>query len=86
MWPCTHSRSIYGFVCCDRPLDQVIYHGLLSIGVMLANPLGTEFIDFPGSFYQHIMKAEIDGFRTCADAIQISKRGKGTRWWPGIGL
>ena len=26
-----------------------IYHGLLSIGVMLTNPLGSHFIDFPGS-------------------------------------
>jgi hypothetical protein len=30
----------------------VIYHGLLSIGVMLSNPLGPDLIDFPGSFYQ----------------------------------
>ena len=46
----------------------VIYHGLLSIGVMLANPLGTDLIDFPGSFYQHVMKAELAGFATCVDA------------------
>ena len=29
---------------------------------MLANPLGTDFINFPGSFYQHIIKAECKGF------------------------
>ena len=48
--------------------NQVIYHGLLSIGVMIANPLGTDLIDFPGSFYQHVMKAELSGFATCVDA------------------
>ena len=46
----------------------VIYHGLLSIGVMLSNPLGTDLIDFPGSFYQHVMKAEILGFCKSTDA------------------
>ena len=25
-------------------------------------------IDFPGSFYQHVMKAELSGFATCVDA------------------
>ena len=35
---------------------------------MLANPLGTDLIDFPGSFYQHVMKAELSGFATCVDA------------------
>ena len=35
-----------------------IYHGLLSVGTMLSNPLGSHFSDFPGSFYQHVIKAE----------------------------
>ena len=41
-----------------------IYHGLLSVGVMLSNPPRTHFIDLPGSFYQHVMKAECKGFHT----------------------
>lgn len=84
--PASRRPRIQGGPLRAPPLVQVIYHGLLSIGVMLANPLGTECIDFPGSFYQHIMKAECEGFRSSADAIQISKRAKGSRWWPGIGL
>jgi len=62
----------------------VIYHGLLSIGVMLSNPLGTDLIDFPGSFYQHIMKSELEGFAKCTDAINL-KVGKGAKWWEGLG-
>ena len=101
---------------------QVIYHGLLSIGVMLSNPLGTalrpkpkpepepnprepepepepepkpepepepepetanpnhagtDLIDFPGSFYQHVMKSQLSGFAKCVDAHKINlKAGK----------
>jgi hypothetical protein len=60
----------------------IIYHGLLSIGIMLSTPLGPDFIDFPGSFYQHIMKAEFKGFYTCIDAVNL--KGGGTRWWRSI--
>ena len=35
---------------------------------MLANPLGTDLIDFPGSFYQHVMKSELRGVSRCVDA------------------
>jgi len=49
-------------------LYPVMFHGLLSVGIMLDNTLGTDFIDFPGTFYQHIMKAEIKGFAACIDA------------------
>lgn len=52
----------------------VIYHGLLSIGVMLSNPLGTDLIDFPGSFYQHVMKAEILGFCRSTDARHLKAK------------
>mmetsp|Transcript_5248 Transcript_5248/g.8804 ORF Transcript_5248/g.8804 Transcript_5248/m.8804 type:complete len:324 (+) Transcript_5248:2-973(+) len=48
----------------------IIYHGLLSIGVMLDNTLGADFIDFPGSWYQHVMKAECKGFTTSIDAFR----------------
>jgi len=60
-----------------------IYHGLLSVGVMLSNPLGTHFIDFPGSFYQHVMKAECQGFHQCVAAINLQS-GQGTPWWAGV--
>ena len=33
-------------------LVAMITSGLLTIGIMLNNPLGTAFINFPGSFYQ----------------------------------
>jgi hypothetical protein len=58
----------------------IIYHGLLSIGVQLSNPLGVDLINFPGSFYQHIMKAEVTGFGTCADAVDLGGKN-GPRWW-----
>ena len=57
--------------------------GLLSVGVMLSNPLGSHFIDFPGSFYQHVMKAECRGFYTCVDAVNLAP-GMGTQWWRGV--
>ena len=60
----------------------IIYHGLLSIGVMLANPLGTDFINFPGSWYQHVMKQECKGFYTSCDSVNL--HGGGTKWWAGI--
>ena len=64
----------------------VIYHGLLSIGVMISNPLGTELVDFPGSFYQHVMKAELSGFAKCTDAVDLkTDRAAGGRWWEGLG-
>jgi len=60
----------------------VIYHGLLSIGVMLANPLGSDFIDFPGSFYQHIMQAEFRGFHTVASSVNLKTTSP--EWWKGV--
>ena len=65
---------------CMYPL---IYSGLLSIGIMLVNPLGSDFIDFPGSFYQHVMKAECKGFHSCIDGVNTAV-GKGTQWWAGV--
>ena len=61
----------------------IIYNGLFSIGVMLANPLGKDFINFPGSFYQHILKAEMKGFCSCIDAVNLTP-GHGTLWWDGV--
>ena len=55
----------------------LIYYGLLSIGIMVANPLGTDFIDFPGSYYQHVMKSEIVGYCKSVDGIVDHKRRKG---------
>ena len=52
----------------------VIYHGLLSTGVMLSNPLGTDVIDFPGSFYQHVMKSELRGVSRCVDAHNANQK------------
>ena len=63
----------------------IIYHGLLSIGVMLSNPLGTDIIDFPGSFYQHVMKAELTGFTRCADTVKLTRGGQRSQWWQGLG-
>jgi len=62
----------------------IIYNGLFSIGVMLSNPLGKDFINFAGSFYQHIMKAEIKGFAKCVDAVNLDP-SHGDRWWQGLG-
>jgi hypothetical protein len=56
----------------------VIYHGLLSIGVMLSNPLGTDLIDFPGSFYQHVMKSELRGVARCVDAHNVNLKAAKT--------
>eukprot|EP00308_Calcidiscus_leptoporus_P008578 CAMPEP_0119361346 /NCGR_PEP_ID=MMETSP1334-20130426/8675_1 /TAXON_ID=127549 /ORGANISM="Calcidiscus leptoporus, Strain RCC1130" /LENGTH=460 /DNA_ID=CAMNT_0007376333 /DNA_START=51 /DNA_END=1433 /DNA_ORIENTATION=- len=61
----------------------IIYSGLLFIGTMLSNPLGKDYIDFPGSFYQHIMKAECKGFYRCIDAVNTAA-GCGTQWWGGV--
>ena len=44
-----------------------------------ANPnhAGTDLIDFPGSFYQHVMKSQLSGFAKCVDAHKINlKAGK----------
>ena len=60
-----------------------IYHGLLSVGTMLSNPLGSHFIDFPGSFYQHVIKAECRGFYQCVSAVNVHD-AKGTQWWAGV--
>ena len=60
---------------------------------MLSNPLGSHFIDFPGSFYQHVMKAELSGFAKCVDAVGLKDAapkakpggggggGEGEKWW-----
>ena len=56
---------------CMYPL---IYSGLLSIGIMLVNPLGSDFIDFPGSFYQHVMKSELRGVSRCVDAHNANQK------------
>ncbi|KAL3916691.1 MAG: hypothetical protein SGPRY_006711 [Prymnesium sp.] len=55
----------------------IIYHGLLSIGIMVSNPLDRHFIDFPGQFYSNIMKAECNGFISNADCSQ--------GWWKSWG-
>merc|ERR1719399_472577 len=61
----------------------IIYSGLLFIGTMLSNPLGKDYIDFSGSFYQHIMKSECKGFYRCIDAVNTDA-GYDTQWWPGV--
>ena len=48
---------------------------------MLDNPLGTHAIDFPGSFYQHIMKAECKGFHEGAAAIGPTGGRDAPHWW-----
>ncbi|KAL1522857.1 hypothetical protein AB1Y20_017824 [Prymnesium parvum] len=51
----------------------IIYHGLLSIGIMVSNPLGEHFIDLPGQFYSQVMRAECKGFHASRDACET--------WW-----
>ena len=82
----TASTLILGGLVVSILIYPIIYHGLLSIGVMLSNPLGTDLIDFPGSFYQSVMKAELNGFAKSADAVDLGSKqsGKGPRWWPGL--
>ena len=41
---------------------------------MLSNPLGTDLIDFPGSFYQHVMKSELRGVSKCVDAHNANQK------------
>jgi hypothetical protein len=64
----------------------ILYHGLLSIGIMVSNPLGPHFIDLPGEFYTNVMKAECKGFHASADACNhTSHSGPMHRgWWPGV--
>ena len=83
----TASTLILGGLVVSILIYPIIYHGLLSIGVMLSNPLSTDLIDFPGSFYQSVMKAELNGFAKSADAVDLGGTGrssKGPRWWPGL--
>ena len=45
-----------------------------------------KLVDFPGSFYQHVMKAELSGFAKCTDAVDLkTDRAAGGRWWEGLG-
>ena len=49
---------------------------------MLSNPLGSDFIDFPGSFYQHIMQAEFRGFNLIASSVNL--KSATPVWWQGV--
>lgn len=61
----------------------IIYHGLLSIGIMVSNPLGEHFIDLPGNFYSNVMKAEYKGFHASADVCNGDRSLPLVRpWWP----
>jgi hypothetical protein len=55
----------------------LVYNGMLSISVIIENPLGTDEADFPARAYQAAMRAECEAFAIAVDAVPS---------WPGLGV